>query len=88
AAVRSQRYRYIRYQDGSEELYDHRVDPHEWVNLANDNKYRTIQRELGNWIAKDWAPSAPTKQAFNFDPQSYTWTHRKTGRTISGKQAN
>ena len=88
AAVRSQRYRYIRYQDGSEELYDHQVDPQEWVNLANDNKYRQIKRELGHWIAKDWAPSAPTKQAFSFDPQSYTWTHKKTGRTISGKQAN
>lgn len=88
AAVRSQRYRYIRYQDGSEELYDHQVDPQEWVNLANESKYRQIKRELGHWIAKDWAPSAPTKQAFSFDPQSYTWTHKKTGRTISGKQAN
>ncbi|MDB4664653.1 sulfatase [bacterium] len=34
-AVRSQHYRYIRYADGSEEFYDHRVDPHEWNNLAS-----------------------------------------------------
>jgi choline-sulfatase len=33
-AVRSERFRYIRYLDGSEELYDHREDPHEWSNLA------------------------------------------------------
>ena len=33
-AVRSSRYRYIRYADGSEELYDHQTDPHEWNNLA------------------------------------------------------
>ncbi|NJL31434.1 MAG: sulfatase-like hydrolase/transferase [Phycisphaerales bacterium] len=33
-AVRDERYRYIRYADGSEELYDHETDPHEWNNLA------------------------------------------------------
>lgn len=35
-AIRSERYRYIRYTDGSEELYDHENDPHEWNNLASD----------------------------------------------------
>jgi arylsulfatase A-like enzyme len=34
-AVRSDRWRYIRYADGSEELYDHNVDPYEWTNLAS-----------------------------------------------------
>ena len=33
-AVRDERWRYIRYADGSEELYDHQVDPNEWNNLA------------------------------------------------------
>lgn len=33
-AVRDIRYRYIRYSDGSEELYDHKTDPNEWNNLA------------------------------------------------------
>lgn len=33
-AIRSEHFRYIRYHDGSEELYDHRKDPHEWTNLA------------------------------------------------------
>ena len=88
AAVRSQRYRYIRYQDGSEELYDHQLDPQEWTNLASDNKYQEIKRQLGKWITKDWAPSAATKKAFRFDPQSFTWTHKKTGRKISGNQSN
>ena len=35
-AIRSRDWRYIRYRDGSEELYDHRNDPHEWNNLATD----------------------------------------------------
>ena len=33
-AVRDERWRYIRYADGSEELYDHQNDPNEWNNLA------------------------------------------------------
>ena len=35
-SVRSERWRYIRYNDGGEELYDHNADPQEWKNLAND----------------------------------------------------
>ncbi len=33
-AARDERWRYIRYSDGSEELYDHQTDPNEWTNLA------------------------------------------------------
>ena len=36
-SVRSTRYRYIRYYDGSEEFYDHQVDPHEWNNLLTSD---------------------------------------------------
>jgi hypothetical protein len=35
-AVRDAHWRYIRYADGGEELYDHRRDPHEWSNLVAD----------------------------------------------------
>lgn len=34
--IRTKKYRYIRYGDHSEELYDHDVDPHEWYNLASE----------------------------------------------------
>jgi arylsulfatase A-like enzyme len=33
-SLRSEHWRYTRYADGSEELYDHRADPNEWDNLA------------------------------------------------------
>ena len=33
-AIRDERWRYIRYADGSEELYDHHSDLNEWYNLA------------------------------------------------------
>ena len=44
-AVRTERWRYIRYADGSEELYDHESDPHEWANLAyNPGSKETLTR--------------------------------------------
>ena len=48
--VRSDRWRYIRYKDGSEELYDHENDPHEWHNLAKDPNMSSIKKEHGEWI--------------------------------------
>jgi arylsulfatase A-like enzyme len=51
-AVRSQRYRYIRYRDGSEELYDHETDPMEWTNLAGNSEYASVKQQLGKWLPK------------------------------------
>lgn len=45
-AVRTQRWRYIRYEDGSEELYDHTVDPYEWKNLATDSQLAAVKEKL------------------------------------------
>jgi choline-sulfatase len=84
-AVRSERYRYIRYRDGGEELYDHRTDPHEWNNIAAREDLAAIKSELTRWITKQWAEPALTKGAFRFDPDAFTWTHRKTGSTTHGK---
>ena len=36
-AIRTDRYRYILYNNGKEELYDHQNDPNEWNNLVLDN---------------------------------------------------
>jgi arylsulfatase A-like enzyme len=54
-AVRSQRWRYIRYADGSEELYDHDRDPHEWTNLAGNPKHATVIASHRRWLPKDEA---------------------------------
>ncbi len=85
AAVRSDRYRYIRYHNGDEELYDHNTDPHEWHNLAASEDHAGVKKELAGWITKQWADSAPTKGAFRFDPDAFTWTHKKTGKITHGK---
>lgn len=49
-AIRTTRWRYIRYADGSEELYDHTQDEHEWTNLANDGRYREIIDSLSTFL--------------------------------------
>ena len=58
-AVRSDDFRYIRYADGSEELYDHRVDPMEWTNLAGDEKYAGTKESLARWLPSVNVPEAP-----------------------------
>ncbi len=49
-AVRSERWRYIRYHDGGEELYDHESDPHEWKNLAGDTKHEAVKAKLAGHL--------------------------------------
>lgn len=35
-SLRTRDYRYTLYNNGKEEVYDHRNDPNEWTNLASD----------------------------------------------------
>ncbi len=48
--VRSEDWRYIQYEDGEEELYDHKNDPLELTNLANIKDFDIIKDELKNWM--------------------------------------
>ncbi|MBW2388302.1 MAG: sulfatase [Deltaproteobacteria bacterium] len=48
--VRDRNWRYIRYRDGSEELYDHRRDSEEWTNLAGKEVYANVKAELAKAI--------------------------------------
>jgi len=62
-ALRSERYRYIRYADGGEELYDHATDPNEWHNLAADPTHAAVKARLAAHIPKDDAvPLRPLKK--------------------------
>lgn len=54
-AVRGERYRLIRYEDGSLELYDMIADPNEWTNLAQSPAHQKVIQELKKSIPKKWA---------------------------------
>jgi hypothetical protein len=58
-SVRDTRWRYIRYVDGSEELYDLQKDPHEFHNLAGDPAFAAEIARLSKWIPADQAPHVP-----------------------------
>jgi len=55
-AVRTAGWRYIRYADGGEELYDEAKDPYEWKNLANDPNFAQQKAELAALLPVDNKP--------------------------------
>ncbi len=59
-AARDQRWRYIRYADGSEELYDHQTDPHEWTNVAGNAAHDEVRKTLAAFFPKEFKSSSRT----------------------------
>ncbi|WP_345324863.1 sulfatase [Novipirellula rosea] len=58
-SIRSTRYRFIQYHDGSRELYDLRKDPHEWTNLAANPEYEAIVSEHAAFLPANQHPVLP-----------------------------
>jgi hypothetical protein len=56
-SVTGKRWHYIRYTDGSEELYDSINDPNEWNNLAGQPAFQRVQKELAAHLPKSVAPA-------------------------------
>lgn len=55
--IRSERWRYIHYADGSEELYDLQQDPNEWTNLASNKEFAPVIDQHRKWLpVNDAAP--------------------------------
>ena len=57
--IRSERWRYIRYADDSEELYNMEHDPHEWHNVAAKPEHATMIAAHRKWLPTNNAPLAP-----------------------------
>ncbi|MDG1896298.1 MAG: sulfatase [Fuerstiella sp.] len=60
-SIRSRDWRLIVYEDGAEELYDHRNDPDEFRNLAGDPTHKSIRNHLARWLPKEATPEFKTK---------------------------
>jgi arylsulfatase A-like enzyme len=58
-SIRNDRWRFIRYADGSEELYDHDADPNEWHNLAGVPVHDAVRAELRKLLPMSPAAKIP-----------------------------
>jgi len=55
-AVRSEQWRYIRYANSDEELYDEIADPYEWTNVAGKPEHAVIKAELAHFFPTENKP--------------------------------
>ncbi len=83
--IRSENWRYIRYADDSEELYDMQQDPREWNNLANNPKYASVIAEHRLWLPKvDVSPakgSANRVLTYDKSTDEAIWEGKKIRRS-------
>ncbi|MBK9167557.1 MAG: sulfatase [Bryobacterales bacterium] len=75
-AVITPEFRYIRYHDGGEELYDRRADPNEWKNLASEPRHTGVKQELAQWIPTRAVPRAPVRDQYDFDFATYSYRRK------------
>ena len=57
ASIRDEAYRYIRYPDGTEELYEYATDPWEFTNRSDDPSLEAVKVRLREHLPESWAPS-------------------------------
>ena len=69
-SIRTEHWRYIRYEDGSEELYEHRIDPNEWVNLANQPNHAKTKKRLSQMIPENQHPGLKVQTWFDQHQQA------------------
>jgi len=83
--IRTARWRYIHYADGSEELYDMQNDPNEWTNLAISSEHAEIIAELKKWLPKMDLPPAPGSAqrvlTYDADSDEAMWEGKPVRRT-------
>jgi iduronate 2-sulfatase len=75
-SVRSNDWHYIKYRDGSEELYNHKNDSGEHTNLAADPQYSNVITELKKSLPETDALPAGTSdwEGDKLDRRIETWT--------------
>ena len=73
-SLRDERFRYTRYRNGAEELYDHENDPHEWTNLAGDPRYASAKARLARWLPAVNAPDIEPASAKDLADDTNRWS--------------
>ncbi|MEZ5038473.1 MAG: sulfatase [Saprospiraceae bacterium] len=60
-ALRTEDYRYILFEDGTEEFYDHQADQNEWTNQSGQQHYQAIKEQLKAQFPtfnRDWSAAS------------------------------
>jgi iduronate 2-sulfatase len=65
-AIQTRHHRYIQYEDGAAELYDHRSDPAEWKNIAAEAEQQKLIENLKRQLPRHNAPNAKGS-SYNFN---------------------
>ncbi|NND07615.1 MAG: sulfatase [Saprospiraceae bacterium] len=76
--IKSDRFRYIQYEDGGAEFYDHENDPHEWTNEASNSSYVHEIKKLKSFLPKinaHWDPNS----SYSFQPYFVEQKERTSG---------
>ncbi|MEX0320942.1 MAG: sulfatase [Puniceicoccaceae bacterium] len=78
-AVVNSNWRYISYEDGTEELYNIKADPNEWDNLAGNPELASIKEKMKQSAPEKFAPSATNKNTLNLvvDGDTFRWEPKK-----------
>ncbi|MDP0496077.1 MAG: sulfatase [Verrucomicrobiota bacterium JB024] len=58
-AIRTERWRYIQYADGSAELYDHENDDNEWTNVVDKPENKDVVERLRAFVPVENADAVP-----------------------------
>ncbi len=75
--VIDEKWRYIVYADGSEELYDRKADRNEYTNIASNPRNKSVKQRLAKFAPATSAAPQPQVTDFDFDFATYTYK-RKT----------
>lgn len=84
-AIRTSAYTYIRYEDGSEELYDVKNDPNEWQNLAANKKFDKIKSKLKKYLP---VINVPWADDSFYNANTYFTEQKKREGTDSSKSVS
>ena len=86
----NQQWRYTRYENGEEELYQVSKDPGEHNNLAAKPEFAPVIKELSTQLPKETAPQGMGPKSRNlrprFEGESFTWAPSSKGTKKQGKQ--
>ena len=88
-AIRTERWRYIRYADGGEELYDHSNDTYEWTNLASKPEHAALKVELAKQFPTTNVPEVKATAGKGDDSENATKkADRRAKRKATKNKAN